>query len=202
MEPGYVLAGYRVATRTDRQDWQEASLPGSGLVSLSDCVVDLVPVDSSGWDDWFATPQEAEIARDRVDKSGLHVLGVGFAATDVPGLLADMADGGWDASAGSLPERLARREKFIDSSDRRSGFELVGFDSGRWHTWTCIGGLVTDVAQATGIQPGPNGLIQDEQDARRAAQWLTDSGRGDPKVFLWAAALLTDTPRATLQTEE
>lgn len=202
MEASYVLAGYRVATRTDRQDWQDAGLPRSGLLSLSGCVVDLAPVDSSGWDDWFASRQEAETARDQTGKSGLHVLGVGFAAADVPGLLADMVDGGWDASAGSLPERLTRRETFPDFGDRRLGFELVGFDSGLWHTWTCIGGLVTDVHQATGVQPGPSGLIQDEQDARRAAQWLTDSGLGDPKVFLWAAALLTETPRETFQTEE
>ncbi|MEV4165184.1 hypothetical protein [Nonomuraea dietziae] len=155
-------------------------------------MVDLVPVDADGWDDWFASPQEAEIARDQAGRSGLQVLGVGFAAADVPGLLVDMADGGWDASAGSLPERLNRREKFPGSGERQLGFELVGFDSGSWHTWTCIGGLVTDVYQATGVQPDPHGLIQNEQDARRAAQWLTDSGLGDPKVFLWAAALLTE----------
>ncbi|OUC98719.1 hypothetical protein CA984_05990 [Streptosporangium minutum] len=161
------------------------------MFSLSDCVVDLVPVDPTGWDDWFASPQEAEIARDQAGTSGLHVLGIGFAATDVPALLADMADGGGDTSAGSLPERLTRGEKFPGSGERRLGFELVGFDSGHWHTWTCIGDLVTDVHQATGVQPDLNGLIQDEQDARQAAQWLTDSGLGDPKVFLWAAALLT-----------
>jgi hypothetical protein len=198
MEPGYLLAGYRVATRADRQDWQDVSLPGSGLVSLSNCVVDLVPVDPSGWDDWFASPQEAEIARDKAGKPGLHVLAVGFATADVPGLLADIADGGWDTSAGSLPERLASRERFPYRAGQRLGFELVGFDSGSWHTWTCLGGLVADVNRATGVQPGRWGLIQDEQDARRAAQWLTDSGLGVPKVFLWAAAMLTDVARATL----
>jgi hypothetical protein len=202
MEPGYVLAGYRVATRADRRDWQDVSLPSTDLVSLSDCVVGLVPVDPGGWDHWFAGPQEAESAREHAGKPGLHVLGVGFAAADVPGLLADIADGGWDASAGSLPERLARRERFPYCGGRRLGFELVGFDSGDWHTWTCLGGLVADVYRATGVQPGSRGLIQDEQDARRAAQWLTDSGLGDPKVFLWAAALLTDGARATPRTEE
>ncbi|MEQ4725375.1 hypothetical protein [Nonomuraea sp. B19D2] len=197
MESGYALAGYRVATRADRQDWQDVGLPGSGLVSLSGCVVDLVPVDPGGWDDWFAGPREAENARDRAGRPGLHVLGVGFAAADVPGLLADIADGGWDISAGSLPERLARHERFPYPGGRRLGFELVGFDSGCWHTWTCLGGLVADVRRATGVQPGRWGLIQDEQDARRAAQWLTDSGLGDPKVFLWAAALLTDVAGAS-----
>ncbi|WP_449060691.1 hypothetical protein [Planomonospora algeriensis] len=178
------------------------SLPSTDLVSLSGCVVDLVPVDLGGWDDWFADPQEAGIAREHAGKPGLHVLGVGFAATDVPGLLADIADGGWDASAGSLPERLARRERFPCRGGRRLGFELVGFDSGGWHTWTCLGGLVADVHRATGVQPGSWGLIQDELDARRAARWLTDSGLGDPKVFLWTAALLTDVAQATPRTEE
>ncbi|MFI7132050.1 hypothetical protein ACIBQ1_40680 [Nonomuraea sp. NPDC050153] len=202
MEPDYVLAGYRVATRAVRQDWQDMSLPGLGLVSMSDCMVDLVPVDPGGWDDWFAGPGEAESARDKAGNTGLHVLGVGFATADVPALLADIADGGGETSAGSLPERLARRERFPGFGGRRLGFELVGFDVANWHTWACIGGLIADVYQATGVQPGPWGLIQDEQDARRAAQWLTDSGLGDPKVFLWAAALLTDVTRATLQTEE
>ena len=202
MEPGYALAGYRVATRADRPGWQDIGLPGADLVSLSDCIVDLMPVDPSGWDDWFASPQEAEIARDQAGKAGLHVLGVGFATADIPGLLTDIADGGWDTSAGSLPERLARHERFPYPGSRRLGFELVGFDSGSWHTWTCLGGLVADVHRATGVQPGRWGLIQDEQDAHRAAQWLTGSGLGDPKVFLWAAALLTDVARANLQTEE
>ncbi|WP_406279106.1 hypothetical protein OH799_11400 [Nocardia sp. NBC_00881] len=192
MEPGYALAGYRVATRADRQDWQDASLPSTGLVSLSDCVVDLTPVDPNGWDDWFASPHEAEAARDQAGKPGLHVLAVGFATADVPGLLSDLADGGWDTAAGSLPERLANHERFPRITAQRLGFELVGFDSGRWHTWTCLGGLVADVHRATGVQPGQRGLIPDEQSARRAAQWLNDSGLGNPKVFFWAAALLAD----------
>lgn len=189
MESGYVLAGYRVATVCDFPYWQENGLPGPRLLSMSDCIADLVPVDPDGWDHWFSSPQEAEIARDRAGRSKFHVLGVGFAAADAPGLVADIAGRGWD---GSLHERVDRRENFPGPGERRLGFELVGFDIGNWHTWTCMGGLVTVVRQAIGVRPGPNGLIQDEQDARRAAQWLTRSGLGDPKVFLWAAALLTE----------
>lgn len=193
VESGYALGGYRVATRAARQDWQDNDLPSAGLVSLSDCVVDLVPVDPSGWDDWFAGPHEAEAARERVDQPGFHILAVGFATADVPGLLTDIAEGGWGSSAGSLPARLARHEPFPHADDQRLGFEVVGFDSGCWHTWTCLGGLVAAVRRAIGVQPGRWGLIKNEQDAHRAARWLTDSGLGDPKVFLWVAALLVAT---------
>jgi hypothetical protein len=70
------------------------------------------------------------------------------------------------------------------------GFELVGYDGGTWHSWSCLGGLVDDVREATGVVPGRHGLIEDEDAARAAARWLTGSGLGDPKVFDWAAAAL------------
>ncbi|MEV4800323.1 hypothetical protein AB0K18_09915 [Nonomuraea sp. NPDC049421] len=194
MSLNYVLAGYRVATRSDRRDWQEVGLLGPHLWSMSECVVDLLCVHPSGWDSWFAGPQEAETAMIQAGTPGLHVLGAGFAAADVPALQADMAKGDWGPSGGTVPDRLSRHEPFPGPGDRPLGFELVGYDYGGWHTWTCMGGLVADVAQATGIRPNHDGLIEDEQDARRAAQWLTDSGLGDPKVFLWTAALLTTRP--------
>lgn len=132
---------------------------------MSTCVVDLAP---AGWDYWFTDQASAELAR--VDNAGARVLAVGVAVDDVVPLVED-----------------------IDGDTAAAGFELVGFDDGGpWHTWTCLGGLVADVREATGVRPGAWGLIQDEQDARRAAQWLTDSGLGDPKVFFWVTALLLD----------
>jgi hypothetical protein len=104
------------------------------------------------------------------------VLAVGIAAPDVPALLKDMAKGGYDQEAGGLRGRLARRE-FLPGirSGEVLGFELVGFDTGSWHTWTCLGGLVKDVRQATGVRPERWGLIPDE-----------------PKVLFWVPALLVD----------
>lgn len=189
----YVLAGYLVASRAARQDWQDAGLASADLVSLSECIVDLVPADPTGWDGWFADPASAERARSHASRPGLHVLAVGIAADDVLALLADISDGGWDQAAGSLPERLTRREPLSTvSAGQPLGFELVGFDSGGWHTWTCLGGLVDDVRTATGVRPGKWGLIQAGQEARRAAEWLTASRLGDPKVFLWVPALLIE----------
>ncbi|GAA4007136.1 hypothetical protein GCM10022247_31350 [Allokutzneria multivorans] len=193
MDADRLLAGYLVATRGVRTDWQDAGLPGADLISMSDCVVDVVPANRDGWDDWFDDPVSAERSRAHADRPGLRVLAVGIAATDAPAVLQDMAEAGYGPDAGGMMGRLARREAFPDvRSGRASGFELVGFDVGAWHTWTCLGGLVDDVRQATGVRPGRWGLIQDEQEARRAAAWLTTSGLGDPKVFLWVPALLVD----------
>ncbi|MFG1694215.1 hypothetical protein [Nonomuraea sp. NPDC049309] len=187
---GYVRAGYRVATRAERQDWWDAGLTVPRLVSLSDCMVELVASDAEGWDLWFDGLEEAERARRRAGP-GWHVLGVGFAAADLPELLADMADDAM-AAGDALPERLERREPFPGPGERRLGFEPVGYGDGIWHSWACIGGLVTDVARATGIRPGSGGLIDDEQQAHRAAQWLTASGLGEPKACFWTAALVTE----------
>ncbi|MGW6933877.1 hypothetical protein ACWGE0_27730 [Lentzea sp. NPDC054927] len=188
-----LLAGYLVAARTTRTDWQAEGLPSGDLISMSGCVADLVPARRDGWDDWFDDPVSAEQARTRAGRSGLQVLAVGIAATDAPALLQDLAEGGLRPDMGGVAERLDRQEAFPGPhSGRVRGFELVGYDSGLWHTWTCLGGLVNDVRQATGIRPGAWGLIQDEQEARRAAAWLTASGLGDPKVFLWVPALLVE----------
>ncbi|PSL56378.1 hypothetical protein B0I31_103127 [Saccharothrix carnea] len=180
----HVLAGYRVAAREGRRDWQDAGLPEGALVSMSGCVTTVVT--PNDWDEWFGDLGSAGRAR----RDGLHVLAVGMAAQDVPAVLEDVAEGGWDVAAGGLPERLARAEAV--PGGEVLGFELVGYDSGIWHTWTCLGGLVNDVAEATGVRPGRWGLIQDEGEARVAAEWLTASGLGDPKVFLWVAVRLTD----------
>lgn len=188
-----LLAGYLVAAEAERQDWQDVGLLGPDLISMSECIADVVSAKLDGWDDWFADPASARRARAKAGVPGLRVLAVGVASTDAPALLEDMADNGYSQDMGSVPGRLARREPFPDvGAGQVLGFELVGFDSGSWHTWTCLGGLVDDVRQATGVRPWRWGLISDERDARRAAEWLTASKLGDPKVFLWVPALLVD----------
>ncbi|GGN20849.1 hypothetical protein GCM10011609_72640 [Lentzea pudingi] len=185
-----LLAGYLVAARGAREDWQDAGLSGGDLVSMSGCVADVVPAERDGWDEWFDDAVSAARSCTRAD---LRVLAVGFAAADAPALLEDIAETGVRPEHGGVAARLARGEAYPgEHSGPVRGYELVGFDTGIWHTWTCLGGLVGDVRQATGIRPGPWGLIEDEREARRAAAWLTESGLGDPKVFFWVPALLID----------
>jgi hypothetical protein len=182
----HVLAGYLAATRAHLPDWADAGLPAE-LVSMSDCIADLAPGSPHDWEPWFADPAVAE----RAGGPEHHLIAVGIERDRVAALLADMADGGWDAGS-SVPARLAAHTPMPDG--HVLGHELVGFDSGRWHTWTCLGGLVGDVGSATDVRPGRWGLIQDARDAGRAADWLTQSNLGDPKVFLWVPALLLSPP--------
>lgn len=180
----YVLAGYRVVAREGRHEWQDAGLPAGELVSMSGCVTTLVSPNDR--DEWFSDLESAEVAR--AGRDDLRVLAVGMAAPDVPAVLEDVAEGGGDVAAGGLPERLAQAEAV--PGGEVLGFELVGYDMGGWHTWTCLGGLVHDVGEATGVRPGQWGLVQDEGEARAAAEWLTASGLGDSEVYLWVAVKL------------
>jgi hypothetical protein len=169
------LAGYLAATRYHRADWADPSLPAGDLVSMSDCLVDIVSAPPDHWHPWF--PDEPTVT-----PPGHHVLAVGVPDHYLPDLPEDAG-------------LLSRPRPVPDWSPL--GFELVGYDCGTWHTWVCLGGLVDDVHRATGVRPGPWGLIPDERDARRAADWLTESNLGDPKVFLWIPALLlSPTPPA------
>jgi hypothetical protein len=168
------LAGYVAATRVSGPVWTDAGLPAE-LISMSDCVADVASANPHYWDPWFPTPPTPPARH--------HVLAVGVPDDYLPALRED--------AAGAVPPLLDQPVP----DWHVLGFELVGFDLPIWHTWLCLGGLVDDVRRATGVQPGSWGLIQDEHDARRAADWLTESNLGDPKVFLWVPAqLLSPTP--------
>ncbi len=161
-----------------------ATAAGAKRLSVSDCLVDLVPAEPGG-DDWFGD-FAAAAAR------GETVLTVGVPVEHVEPLLADLAAAGWVRGSGGLPDRLCHRLPV--PSGPVLGFEPIGFDDGTWHSWACLGGLADDVHAATGIRPAANGLIETETDAREAARWLTASGLGDPKVFFWTPAVVLGVP--------
>ncbi|MPZ79920.1 MAG: hypothetical protein GEV28_05770 [Actinophytocola sp.] len=166
--------GFLVADRTSRPVYMSATLLPEMLTSMSECVADVTP--AVPWSPWFDSLTGARSAGEPVLEVGVHV-------SDVEPLMADLQ------AADAVADRLARRLPL--GPGERLGYELVGYDPGGWHTWLCLGGLVEDTFAATGVRPGRDGLIESEPAARRAATWLTESGRGDPKVFLWIPALLT-----------
>lgn len=126
MDTDQLLAGYLVAARGVRTDWQDTGLLSADLISMSDCVVDLVSANRDGWDDWFDDPVSAEQSRTGAGRSGLHVLAVGIAVTDAPALLQEMADAGHRPDMGGLVEDVR---------------QATGVRPGRW-------GLIQDEPEA------------------------------------------------------
>ena len=168
-----VLAGHLAATRPPRPDWADSGVPDGELVTMSGCLADLRPPRPGHWTPWSDEPP--------VDvRPPHHALAVGLPDDYLAALRADS------------PEQLPPLPDTPLPDWEPLGYELVGADTGVWHTWLCLGGLVDDVGAATGVRPGRRGLIEDEHDARCAADWLTASNLGDPKVFLWLPVLLLE----------
>lgn len=169
----FASAGFLVAPRFHRPDHLDAGLLPAEITTMSDCLVDPAPVPGH-WmgDPWFA---DAEAAR-ALPADGRAVIEAAVPADLAADLRAELGE--WTSVTGFLavggPPSL-----------EPLGFELVGFESGRWHSWLCLGGLVEDVDLSTGVRPGAHGLIASEGDARRGAEYLTASGLGEPKVYHW-----------------
>jgi hypothetical protein len=73
------------------------------------------------------------------------------------------------------------------------GFEVLGFDSGRFHTWLCYG-LIDNAAQELAVHPNELGLIATHADAVRLTE-LANRKRGTtdgtPEDVTWFPALIT-----------
>ncbi|HEY1177266.1 MAG TPA: hypothetical protein VGF17_14010 [Phytomonospora sp.] len=170
---GFASAGFLVVRRFQRVPHMDPDLLPSEITTMSECLVDAVPVPGH-WarDPWFAHAVAARAAL----HDGHELIEAAVPADLVTDLRVEMGE--WTGATAFLshagPPSLAPL-----------GFELVGFDGGTWHSWLCLDGLTDDVDDATGVRPGRHGLIADEADARRAAEWLTASGLGDPKVRRW-----------------
>jgi hypothetical protein len=163
------------------------------LLTVSACVAD--PVVATEWDGspWFA---DLDAVRRAVTRPDQVVLDVGITAEDVPAVLDDLADGGWDAAAGIVPDRL--RQEVPVAPGATLGYELLAFGGGALHTVHCLGGYAADVAAATGARPAALGLYPSGEAARQAARWLTERAAGDQDIFLWfpAALVRPSTPPA------
>jgi hypothetical protein len=73
----------------------------------------------------------------------------------------------------------------------RLGFELLGFDVGcDAHSWLC-NGLETACAQAIGVTPGPNGLVQSEHEAELVKDHISRDDVGSEPVA-WFPWLIVD----------
>jgi hypothetical protein len=83
---------------------------------------------------------------------------------------------------GSLKAAVADRRPALGSI---IGFDVLGYDTGRFHSWLCHG-LETEVEQKLAIRPGPDGLLPDLISARAVADYTNGLG-GEVEPVLWLA---------------
>ncbi|SNY48047.1 hypothetical protein [Paractinoplanes atraurantiacus] len=160
----YVLAGFVVGSRwvPPAQPWTEG-LP-TEVVTASDCLAELLPFG----DDPLAAPWHLSLddAIDTARKApGTHVLAVSVPAAD-----ADVVAETIQEWIGDHPHpvlvNLARRA--VPPEVPVLGFEVLGFDAGRFHSWLCYG-----------LRNEGTAALTEMADAKRVAD-LADHERGTP----------------------
>jgi hypothetical protein len=135
----------------------------------------------------FATLADLRTFVDRFVVADADVLLVGAALTDdlVAGFVASASASG----GGCERSHALRRALPPDPAGERVGFEVLGDGVHEHHSIVCTGGEV-DLHDRLGIAMNANGLIDDLDDARRAAAWASEDGHGEPVAYLpWRTAL-------------
>jgi hypothetical protein len=208
----YVVAGFVAAHRwLPPASFRSQGLPAE-VVSVSECVTDFHPHDQEPMPapPWHLTLGEAVHAAG--DDSGcvaeppaatgigrllkrrtrrpaepvafegtVHTLSVSVPAPDADDLIT------------LLPERFGGHPHLIMANlalgaappaGRALGFEVLGFDEGRFHTWFCQS-LHTGAAARLGIVPNEHGLVGTLAEARAVSD-----GEQDDETTLWFPALI------------
>ncbi|MEU8075192.1 hypothetical protein AB0B31_07055 [Catellatospora citrea] len=189
----YVLAGYVAGYRwkPPAQSWTK-HLPAA-VVSVSECLTDFLPED----DDtitapWHTTLQDAVSASHQAPAGAeaAHVLAVGIPASAVLGLAAMVKN--W---IGTCPHPILSNLTQPGSPDGTvQGFEVLGFETGRFHSWLCYD-LLGEAFDKLGIRTNDRGLLDTLAEARQVAD-MANSNRGTPEgtpeEVTWFPALIME----------
>ncbi|GAA4606210.1 hypothetical protein BJY16_005710 [Actinoplanes octamycinicus] len=196
----YTLAGFVAGFR-----WTPAGPEWAGglppvVPTVSDCLADFLPAgpDVEPWqqplfEPWHRTVQQAATAVRHAPAAArtAHVLSMSVAAPEATDLAAMIEE--W---IGDLPHpiRVNLARPAAAPPGTILGFEVVGFDTGRFHSWLCYR-LDTQARDRLGIRPGNAGLLTGLDDARRVAG-LANRNHGThdstPEDITWFPALLAE----------
>jgi hypothetical protein len=196
----YVLAGFVAGPR-----WMPAEkdcttdLPRV-VPTVSDCLADFLPAEQGieAWqqplfEPWHRFLEHAANAVRHAPPNPhtAHVLSMSVPATTATEL-ATMIEK-W---IGDLPHpiRLNLAQPTAAPPGTIHGFEVLGFDTGRFHSWLCYR-LDTQALDKLGIRPGNGGLLTTLNDALRVADMANSNHGtpdGTPEEVTWFPSLITE----------
>ncbi|MGX6606469.1 hypothetical protein ACWKSP_30730 [Micromonosporaceae bacterium Da 78-11] len=196
----YVLAGFVAVYR-----WMPAGpawtvdLPHA-VPTVSDCLAEFLPADREiePWQQPLFQPwhrrveHAADVARHApMNPHTAHVLSMSVPAPGAAEPATMM-----EAWIGDLPHPIRRNLARPTAAPPGTvhGFEVLGFDTGRFHGWLCYR-LDTQAADRLGIPPGQAGLLTTLDDARRVADMANRNHGGHdstPEDVTWFPALITE----------
>ncbi|GAA1638119.1 hypothetical protein [Actinoplanes couchii] len=174
----YVTAGFVTGPRwvPPEKYGSRGRLPAE-VATVSECLVDFVSPVRDWWlEPWFESVGEAR------EHPG-HILSMSVPADQAAALTELMT--GW---IGDRPHpmigNLARGAPAPDGSEL--GFEVLGFEAGRFHTWLCY-----SLLDETDVQPNGNGLIGTLAEAQGVADLISEEGFG-PEEVTWFPARIAE----------
>ncbi|XVU28758.1 hypothetical protein ACQPZJ_17385 [Actinoplanes sp. CA-054009] len=179
----YVLAAYVAGSpwSPPAQPWTE-DLPPE-VVTVSDCLTELLPFG----DDPLITPWHltlADASSTARSSPAAQVLAVSVPAADADALAGMVEDWIGDYPH-PLPVNLARR--IPAPAGRPLGFEVLGFDAGRFHSWLCYGLRDQATSAQTGLLTSPAAAKRVAESANRAR----GTADGTPEDITWFPARIT-----------
>ncbi|MFI5836233.1 hypothetical protein ACIA5A_21415 [Micromonospora sp. NPDC051300] len=198
----YTLAGFVAGFRWTSGAPSRPSDPPRGVPTVSDCLADLLPADQDvePWQQPLFQPwhrslrQAADAVRHApADARVAHVLSMSVAATEAAELATEME--GWIGDL-AHPVRTNLARPAAAPPGTIHGFEVLGFDTGRFHSWRCYG-LDEQALDRLDIRPGNAGLLTTLDDARRVTDMANNdrgSRHGTPLDVTWFAALIAEHP--------
>ncbi|GIG00752.1 hypothetical protein [Catellatospora citrea] len=189
----YVLAGYVAGYRwkPPAQDWTK-HLPVA-VVTVSECLTDFLPEDQDTLTaPWHATLQDAVNASHQASAGAgdAQVLAVSIPAAAVLDLAAMIEK--W---IGVYPHPILSNLTQPHSPDGTvQGFEVLGFETGRFHSWLCYD-LLGEAFDKLGVRTNDHGLLDTLAQARQVADSANSSRgtpQGTPEEVTWFPALITE----------
>lgn len=191
-DEAYVLTGYVAGYLWKPPERGRAAYLPTAVVTVSDCLTDFLPTDQDALvAPWHPDFPDATRASTAASAGTVRVLSMSVPVSAAPGLAAMIE--GW---IGDDPHPIRRNlaSPVPARPGRIRGFEVLGFEAGRFHSWLCYD-LLGDAVDTLGIHPNEQGLLTTLPEARQIANRANGNRGtpdGTPEDVTWFPALIIE----------